>query len=139
MPNATDIEATVMYVFNASSLINLERAGSLRVLDKLAQNQRLVIPDRVAREVNAPRKPLENWLRRNRRSVTDLLPQESSLYLQYLRQTHPKIHDGEAAALAVAAHRGCTVVVDDRSALQKAAEHNIPHLTSGAFLRRLLF
>ncbi|MCJ7619885.1 MAG: hypothetical protein MUP64_06680 [Anaerolineae bacterium] len=89
MPNATDIEATVMYVFNASSLINLERARSLRVLDKLAQNQRLVIPDRVAREVNAPRKPLENWLRRNRRSVTDLLPQESSLYLQYLRQTHP--------------------------------------------------
>ena len=139
MADAADIDAGEVYVFNASSLINLERHRSLRVLEELAQNRRLVIPDRVAREVNAPRNPLENWLRRNRKTVTGLLPEEGTLYLQYLRQTHPKIHDGEAAALAVAAHRGCTVVVDDRSALQKAAEHNIPHLTSNAFLQRLLF
>ena len=139
MPNASDVDAAVVYVFNASSLINLERNKSLRVLEQLAQSRRLVIPDRVAREVNAPRNPLESWLSRNRKTVTGLLPEEGTLYLQYLRQTHPKIHDGEAAALAVAAHRGCTVVIDDRSALQKAAEHNISHLTSGAFLQRLLF
>jgi predicted nucleic acid-binding protein len=132
------VDSNVTYVFNASSLINLERTKSLRVLEQLAQNRRLVIPERVAREVNAPRKPLENWLRRNRKSVTGLLPQESTLYLKYLRQRHPMIHDGEAAALAVAAHRGCTLVIDDRSALNKATEHNIPHLTSQELAQRLL-
>lgn len=127
-----------VYVFNSSSLIKLERSKGLRVLYLLEGEGRVIVPHRVAREVNKPRKPLETWLKRNPKSVKQFLPEEGRLYLEFLRQTQPKIHDGEAAALAIALHRGCTLVADDGPTMEKARQHGVECIDTRELLGRPL-
>lgn len=133
-PASADETGSGLYVFDSSSLIQLERGGNLLVLTKLAE--RTIVPQRVAREVNQPRTPLERWLRENPRSVTPFLPQEGSLYLALLRQ--PEIHDGEAAAIAIALHREATLVTDDVPARRKAAGRAVPCVGTQEFLAKPL-
>ncbi len=130
--------AAAVYVFDASSLINLEKDGrSLSVLDSLAG--RMFIPHKIAGEVDDPRSALGRWLLRNNRCVTQLLPPaEHQLYYQFLTQTDPKIHDGEATALAVALNRGATLVIDDNTAKKKAESHGVRCLSVGEFLGQAL-
>lgn len=117
-------EPLLPYVLDSASLIELERSKRLRQLKH--PGSRIVIPDRVAREVDRPRTPLERWLRRYPKSITRLIPSgEGSTYLKLLAQTDPRIDDGEAAALAICLHRGGTLVTDDRAAARKAAEHEV--------------
>ena len=111
------------YVFDSSSLIELERSKRLRPLRQPGLS--VIIVDRVAKEVQKPRTPLERWISRHPANITRLLPDEGSTYLKLLAQTEPSIHDGEAAALAICLHRGGTLVTDDRAAARKAREHEV--------------
>jgi predicted nucleic acid-binding protein len=123
-------------VFDASSLINLERHRQLSILSGLGS--RAVIPPRVAREVNTPRTDLARWLAQNRERVTAFLPDESALYYQFRTQTTPEIHDGEASAMAVALNRGWILVIDDIAARRKAESHGIPCLSATELLGQAL-
>jgi len=106
-------QAAAVYVFDASSLINLEK-DSLPVLNDLVG--RMFIPRKIAKEVGDPRSALGRWLSRNDRCVTQLLTEEHQLYYQFITQTNLRIHDGEATALAVALNRAATLIVDDNTA-----------------------
>jgi len=125
------------YVFDASSLIKLEKPNRLSILADLSA--RVFIPYRIAREINTPRTDLERWLSQNHERVTHFLPEEHELYYQFYTQTQPKIHDGEAAALAVALNRGATLVIDDNTAKAKAESHGIYCLSVNEFLDQALY
>lgn len=101
------------YCFDASSLIELERSRTLGVLAKLGSRVR--VPHRVAREVNKPGTDISQWLVKNPSNIVrNFLPEESALYLRLLQRSNPRIHDGEAAAIALSFHRGWILVIDDR-------------------------
>ena len=122
------------YVLDATTLINFERSSDLKRLPPAGV--RLFIPDRVAREVNRPQTRLETWLKRHPRLVTAMLPEESRLYLELIRQ--PEIHDGEAAALAIASRRQAQLVTDDIAAQRKAAAHTVECLSTVEFRQRAI-
>ena len=65
-----------------------------------------------------------------------MLPDESRLYLEFLRQ--PEIHDGEAAALAIASCRQAQLVTDDVAARRKAAAHTVQCLGTAEFRRQAI-
>jgi len=123
----------IAYVLDSSSLIHVERSSDLRKLPP--PNVRLFIPDRVAREVNKPRQPLERWLQRHYSLVTRMLPDEGRDYLTFRIQPETKLDDGEAAALAVAVNRDAALVTDDMAAQRKAASHGVRCLGTTDFLR----
>jgi predicted nucleic acid-binding protein len=127
---------TDAYVFDATSLIYFERRKRLARLQ--GSGVRLYVPDRVAKEVDKPRYPLEKWLEANRGLVTRMLPEEGRLYLRFLAQPETRLHDGEAAALAIALHRTAKVVTDDEAARRKASSHGISFLTTKEFIAQVL-
>jgi len=137
MINSSHVQASIKYVFNASSLINLENLRQLRLLDQIGD--RIVVPKPVEKEVNKPRSGLEAWLSHNRKRVINFLPEEGRFYLSLQRQRTPKIGDGEAAAIAVAMNRNHTLVIDDKAAMDKAEEHGVHCLTTHQFLQLPLF
>lgn len=127
--------ASEQYVFDASSLIELERSNNLRILDGLGSRAR--VPQRVAREVNKEGTPLRRWLIRNPRNITKFaIPREGELYLKLMGSK--SIDDGEAAAIAIAANRGWTLVTDDRPAKKAAIGLGVVCLSTKAFLERPL-
>jgi predicted nucleic acid-binding protein len=96
-------------VCDSSSLIDLERSKELRVLSYVA----VLIPSKVAEEVNQRGSLLAAWLRDNRASVKRPLDQEGGLYLRLLRDSRPRIDDGEALAIAMASHRNLELMIED--------------------------
>jgi len=116
----------------------LENPNRLSILTGL--RARIVVPYRVAKEVNTPGTALERWLSRNRQRVTPFLTtKEHELYYQFYTQTEPKIDDGEAAAMAVALNRGATLVIDDNTARAKAESHGIYCFGINELLNQALF
>ena len=65
-----------------------------------------------------------------------MLPEESRLYLEFLRQ--PEMDDGEAAALAIASSRQAQLVTDDVAARRKAAVHTVQCLGTAEFRQRAI-
>jgi len=124
------------YVFDASGLIQLGRLRALRHLRPPGPG--IVVPHQVALEVRKGRRcPAKTWLERYPETVTRFAtPAESSLYLALLQQRDPTIHEGEAAAISIAAERGGTVVIRDRAAEAKAREHGVECLTADEFLAK---
>ena len=129
-------QQAVVYVFDASSLINLEKPNRLSILHDL--RTRVVIPQRVAREVNKPRTDLAGWLNQHPECVTAFFTEEHELYYQFITQIKPRIHDGEAAAMAVALNRGATLVIDENTARGKAESHGIRCLNAAELLQQPL-
>jgi len=122
------------FVFDSSALIDMERSRDLTQLRDPGTS--VWVPDRVAREVEQPGSRLGEWVRRNPRVVTRFeTGPESSLYIRLLRQTTPKLHDGEAAAIAIAATRRATLVTNDKASKRKASEFHVRYVTHQAFLR----
>jgi predicted nucleic acid-binding protein len=81
--------------------------------------------------------PARTWLERYPETVARFAtPAESSLYLALLQQEDPATHEGEAAAIAIAAERGGVVVMRDRAAEAKAAEHGVQCMTTEEFLAK---
>jgi predicted nucleic acid-binding protein len=67
-----------------------------------------------------------------------MLPEEGRLYLQFLIQPQERLHDGEAAALAIAIHRNAQLVSDDRASQRKAASHGASWTDGATFLQTAL-
>jgi predicted nucleic acid-binding protein len=67
-----------------------------------------------------------------------MLPEKGRLYLRLLAQPETRLHDGEAAALAIAYHRTAKVVTDDGAARRKASSHGISFLTTTEFIAEAL-
>lgn len=126
-----------LYVFDASSLINLERQDKLGHLSQL--RDLVVIHDRIAKEVTKdPRSRLSQWIASHPRSITHIfLPKETQLYIQLIQQKTPKVHDPEAIAIAIAWNRKGVLVCDDKPALQKANHYNVSSLTIDEFIQKI--
>jgi predicted nucleic acid-binding protein len=122
MPRQTTSGARL--VFEASSLIELERRKLLRKLTSLGS--RVVIPIRVARDINNPNvpksSPLRQWLQQHSSVITRFqTAAENELYMRLL-VTRRKLGDGEDSAIAIAFCRALTLVVEDQAARQVAEE-----------------
>jgi predicted nucleic acid-binding protein len=96
---------------------------------------RIVVPDRVAREIAKPRTGLAAWLSKHPGVVSRFATaQESSLYLSLMQQATPKVDDGEAAAIALCRERRLLLVTEDKAARRKAEEHNVAWVNAEEFL-----
>lgn len=112
------------FVFDASSLINIERN---RKIGKLRRAKGAVlIPEKVAKEVNMPNSPLHRFINRYPQVVTPFQANEEELYLKVRSQIG--IDDGEAAAIAVALKRNLPLVIDDMKGKTKSENHGIKTL-----------
>lgn len=118
------------FVFDASSLINIERK---RKLGKLRKSKGAVlIPEKVAREVNVPNSPLHRFINRYPQVITSFQPNEEEAYLRIRSQLG--IDDGEAAAIAVALKRKLPLVIDDIKGKTKSENHGIRTLSWQDFI-----
>jgi len=111
------------YVFESSSLINLERRKMVRRLPP--PGRQIIVPQKVAEEVRKKGSPLAKWLSQRRARTENFVGNESAVYLRLRRQT--AIHDGEASAIAIASCRKYTLVIDEtnRAVLRKAGIHGV--------------
>ena len=123
------------YVFDSSSLIDVERSRNLRKIP--VEPGAVVIPQRVFSEVNKPGTPIATWLRRNRLAPTQFLPDEGSHYLR-LKRDHTGLGDGEAAAIAIAVQRRGTVVTEDRLATTIAEAQGARCVNTEGYFREVL-
>lgn len=123
------------YVFDASSLINIERQRRMKHLRK--RYSEIIMPEQVAKEVNTPRTPLQRFLKHYPSVITHLLSNEETLYLKILGQLG--IHKGEAAAITIAISRKLPLVIDEstKKARGKAENHGIQCLTSQDFIQKV--
>lgn len=99
-------------VVDATVVIHLSDAGSLELLGSL-QGWEFVVPDQVVEEVTRPEQAaaLDCALRAGRlRRESSTEPEEIALYADL----RARMGKGEAACLAMAAHRGWMLASDDR-------------------------
>jgi len=121
------------YVFDACSLINIERNKKMTWLRK--RKGEVLIPDKVAFEVNQPNSPLHRFISRYPGIVTQFQNNEEEEYLRIRRQAG--IHVGEAAAIAIALKRNLPLVTDDKRGKAKAEELGIKKiLTCDEFFKK---
>lgn len=118
------------YVFDASSLINIERNRKMTQLRR--RRGEILIPEKVASEVNIPNSPLHGFISRYPQVITSFQNSEEEEYLRVRSQAG--IHDGEAAAIAIASKRNLTLVIDDNKGKTKAENHKIQTLSWNDFL-----
>ena len=126
----------IQYVFDASSLINIERSRSMGVLRSV--KGAILIPEEVAGEVNVPGSPLRRFIVAYPDVVTPFVSVgERHEYLGFCSQLRV-IHKGEASAMAIALSRNKILVIDEKEtrATGKAREHGINVLSSQEFVRR---
>jgi len=125
------------YIFDASSLINLERQNKLWHLSE--HGDLVVIHYRIAKEVTkSPRSGLAEWItRRPDRITRTFLTQEGELYIRLRQQRTPKIQDPDAIAIAIAWYRKGILVCDDNPALRKANHYGVTCLTVDQFVQKI--
>ena len=122
------------YIFDADSLINLERSDNLKRLRP--PGDAITVPDRVAREVREPGSLLHRWLERYPHVVSRFAtPSESAAYVA-LKVADPSLGDGEASAIAMARERQAVLVMDDVHAGEAARRHGVVPIGTDEFLRR---
>ena len=119
------------YVFDASSLINIERQKKMIELRK--RKGRILIPEKVAVEVNMPNSPLHNFIHKYPEIVTPFQETEADEYLRVRSQVG--IDDGEAAAIAISSSRRLPLVIDDKKGKTKAENRGIKTLSWRDFLK----
>jgi len=120
------------YVFDASSLINIERNKKIGRLRR--RKGAVLIPEKVALEVDMPNSPLHRFISKYPDVVTPFQNSEEEEYLRTRSQVG--IDDGEAAAIAVALKRKLPLVIDDRKGKTKAENHEIQTLRWNDFLKK---
>jgi len=127
------------YVFDSSALINIKRNRKMKYLRK--RKGEMLIPEKVAQEINDPRvrldDPLRKFISKYPQVVTPFKNNEEDEYLR--SRSQPGIHDGEASAMAIALKRNCSLVIDekDTKATGKAKNHGIHTLHWQEFLGRI--
>ena len=95
--------------------------------------EEVILPEKVAEEVNKPRSPLENFLNSYPGVVVSFTTAEEDQYLEIRAQ--PGIDDGEAAAIVIALSRNKPLVIDDRKGRNKAENHGIRCLSWEQFVQ----
>jgi predicted nucleic acid-binding protein len=125
-----------LYVFDSSALINIKRNGKTRTLQK--RKGGILIPEKVAAEINHPMVPLVDPLRKFISKYPQVVtPFQNKEEEEYLRiRSQPGIHDGEASAMTIALKRNYPLVIDekDTKATGKAKNHGIKTLNWKEFL-----
>lgn len=119
------------YVFDSSSLINIERGKKMTILRR--RKDEVLIPEKVAAEVNQPNTPLHRFVSNFRETITQFEKDEEEEYLRVRSQVG--IDDGEAAAIAIAIKRHLLLIIDDRKAKEKADKHGVQTLTWDDFVK----
>lgn len=125
------------YIFDASSLINLERQNKLWHLTEHGDS--VVIHERIEKEVTKnPRSDLSGWISKHPKAITHtFLTEEGQLYIKLRQQKTPKIHDPDAIAIVIAWYRSGILVCDDNAALQKANHYDVTCLTVDQFIQKI--
>jgi len=118
------------YVFDSSALINIERNNKITALR--SRRGEILIPEKVAIEVNQPNSPLHRFVSRYKQVITEFQNNEEEKYL--IVRSQVGIDDGEAAAIAIALNRQLPLVIDDKKARTKAGSHGIHTLSWNEFL-----
>jgi len=124
-------EELFQYVFDASSLINIERQKKMGELRK--RKRGILIPEKVAVEVNMPNSPLHKFISKYPGVVTSFQKTEEEEYLRVRSQIG--IDDGEAAAIAISTNRRLPLVIDDKKGKTKAENHGVKTLSWQDFLK----
>jgi len=118
-------------VFDSSSLIDIEHSRYLRRLRP--PGNFLVVPSRVAKEVNRRGSPLATWL--NRGKVADfVVDSEGQLFLM-LRRRERLLSDADIQGVVIAHHREGTYVVNEKAASRVAQSLGVECLNAEEFLR----
>jgi predicted nucleic acid-binding protein len=86
----------------------------------------VLIPEKVAKEVNMSNSPLHRFINRFPQVITPFQANEEEVYLRVRSQIG--IDDGEAAAIAVALKRNLPLVIDDIKGKTKSENHGIKTL-----------
>lgn len=125
------------YVFDASALIELELSHHITSVHD--PEDRVFVPHKVFQEANTRGQRAATWLKRHsrvhvRKPLND--PRAGHLYLELRQQADPKVHDGEAEAIAFANYTGWVLVIEDRAGRAKAERHGVRCLTASQFLAR---
>ena len=124
------------YIFDASSLINLERQNKLWHLSE--HGDLVVIHHRTAKEVAKSRTDLAEWISKHPDRITyTFLTEEGKLYIRLRQQKIPKVQDPDAIAIAIAWYRKGILVCDDTAALQKANHYSVTCLTVNQFVQKI--
>lgn len=126
------------YVFDSSSLINIERNKGVKILEQ--RKGAILISEKVAYEVAYdPRvkktDPLRQFVLGNPQMITQFQDDEEEEYLRILQQQG--IDPGEASVMAIALKRGLPLIIDERNtkARGKARNHGITTYTWEEFLK----
>lgn len=118
-------------LFDSSSLINIERNKKMTILRR--RRGEVLIPEKVATEVNQPNTPLRRFISKFHQVVARFENNEEDEYLRVRSQVG--IDDGEAAAIAMAIRRRLPLVVDDKKGKEKAKNHGIQTLSWQDFVQ----
>ena len=125
------------YIFDASSLINIKNNNGMKKLR--SRKSDILIPEKVGDELTCPgvrrSDPLFVFVSNYPEIITQFETNEEIEYLKIRSQTG--IHDGEAAAIAIASNRQLPLIIDDNRGIQKAANHNVNIFSSNDFLSQL--
>ncbi len=122
------------YLFDSSSLINIERNKKMTILRK--RRGEVLIPEKVAAEVNQPNTPLHRFISKFYQVVTQFQNNEEEEYLRVRSQVG--IDDGEAAAIAIAIKRRLPLVIDDKKGKEKAKNHDIQTFAWQDFVKGII-
>lgn len=114
------------YIFDASSLINIERNRKVSFLRK--NKASVIIPEKIAYEVGLDphipsNAPLRKLILKYPELVASFENNEEDEYLLIRRQIG--IDDGEAAAIAISLKRRLPLVIDDMKGKNKAENHEL--------------
>lgn len=123
-------QSLFQYLFDASSLINIERKSKMGQLRR--RRGEVLIPEKVAEEVNQPNTPLSRLIANYPQIVTQFRSDEEEEYLRVRMQVG--IDDGEAAVIAISSKRNLPSVMDDNMGKAKARNHGIPVLGWDEFI-----
>jgi predicted nucleic acid-binding protein len=128
------------YVMDSSALINIERNGSIRALEK--RKGAIIISEQVAKEVAFDERirksdPLRHFVIKNPQIITLFEDDEEIECLKIASQQG--IDEGEASAMAIALKRELPLVIDekDTKAKGKANNHGIKTLSGQDFLNTI--
>jgi hypothetical protein len=135
MENKLD-SAPSCYTFDASSLIEIERRSGGRGLRDMPDypGSWLVIPSRVAKQVNSRGAPKETreWLAIGR--VADFISGQEAREFMRIRVQERLLEDPDVQGIVIAFHRGCTYVVNDGRARTVAEALGVRCINARNFL-----
>lgn len=122
------------YVFDSSSLINLERSRDLKRLSTPGNS--LIVPSRVAKEVSKGTSPLATWLRKG--NVANFIVDGENQLFMKIRVQEKLLSDADIQGIVIAQQRKATYVVDEAAAKRVAETLGVRCLKTNDFLKEFL-